>query len=166
VPVLYYASVTLHVLAAMLWLGGIFFLGVIAVPVFRSIEPPALRQRLFQALGRRFRRIGWWTIATLIVTGVVNLHYRGWLHWDGVLGSRAFWHTGVGHALGIKLLAVLMMLTMSGLHDFVHGPRAGRAMPGSPEALNMRRMAAQLARANALAVLVLVIAAVRLARGG
>jgi copper resistance protein D len=59
-----------------------------------------------------------------------------------------------------------MMLTMSGLHDFVHGPRAGRALPGSPDALKMRRMAAQLARANALAGLVLVIAAVRLARGG
>lgn len=163
---LYYGNVTLHVLAAMLWLGGMFFLGVVGAPVLRAVEPPALRQRLFQTLGTRARDVGWWAIAVLLVTGVANLHFHGWLHWDGVLGSTAFWRTGTGHALALKLLAVTAMLVVSITHDFILGPRAGRAAPGSPAALGMRRRAALLARANALIGVVVVIAAVRLARGG
>ena len=36
---LYYINVTIHVLAAMLWLGGMFFLGAVGAPVLRAIEP-------------------------------------------------------------------------------------------------------------------------------
>lgn len=164
--VLYYTNVTIHVLAAMLWLGGMFFLGVVGAPVLRAVEPPALRQRLFQALGTRARDIGWWAIAVLLVTGVANLHYRGWLHWDGVFASAAFWRSASGHALALKLAAVTAMLVVSMTHDFVIGPMAGRASPGSSAALVLRRRAALLARANALIGVVVVIAAVRLARGG
>jgi uncharacterized membrane protein len=163
---LYLASVTLHVLAAMLWLGGMFFLGVVGAPALRSIEPPELRQRLFYTLGVRFRTTGWWAIAVLLVTGVSNLYFRGWLAWDGVLGSRAFWATAAGHALAWKLAMVTVMLGVSAVHDFILGPRSGHARPGSPEALALRSRAAWAARINALAGVVLVIAAVRLARGG
>ena len=165
-PPLYYANVTVHVLAAMLWLGGMFFLGVIGAPVLRAIEPPALRQRIFQEVGLRFRSAGWWAIGTLVVTGIVNLHYRGWLHWDGVLDSAVFWRSGVGHALAAKLAAVTAMLVVSLVHDFVLGPRASRAAAGSPESRTLRQRAALLARGNALVGVLVVVAAVRLARGG
>jgi uncharacterized membrane protein len=160
----YYINVTIHVLAAMLWLGGMFFLGAVGAPVLRTIEPPALRQRLFQQLGLRARALGWWAIALLVVTGTLNLWFRGWLHWDGALGSAAFWRTGIGIALAAKLLAVATMIIVSAVHDFVLGPLAGRLAPGSPEALAFRRRAALLARANALIGVIIVIAAVRLAR--
>lgn len=165
-PALYYWSVTVHVLAAFVWLGGMFFLGLIGAPVLRAVEPPALRQQLFQALGQRFRAVAWWTIALLVLTGGANLYYRGWLRWDGVLGSGAFWRTGVGHALAAKLLAVAVMLLVSAAHDFVLGPAAGRLVAGSAAAITARRRAALLARINALAGVAIVIAAVRLARGG
>src|SRR5690554_4486628 len=48
---LYHLNVTLHVLAALLWLGGMFFLAVVGAPVLRKVEPAALRARLFQELG-------------------------------------------------------------------------------------------------------------------
>ena len=163
---LYYANVTVHVLAAMLWVGGMFFLGLIGAPVLRAVEPPALRQRLFQELGLRFRTTGWWAIGILLVTGVVNLHYKGWLGWDGVLGSPLFWRTPMGHALAIKLVAVVTMIAVSAVHDFVQGPRAVRAQPGSDEAFALRQRAAHLARANALLGVLVVVVAVRLARGG
>jgi uncharacterized membrane protein len=163
---LYYLNVTIHVLAAMLWLGGMFFLGVVGAPALRAIEPPSLRQHLFQDLGTRFRRVGWMSIAVLLVTGVINLHYLGWLHWSAVLGSTDFWRTNPGRALAAKLLAVAVMLAMSAIHDFVHGPRAGRASPGSPEAIALRKRATVYARINGILGVLLVIAAVRLARGG
>ena len=165
-PILYYANVTIHVLAAMLWLGGMFFLGVVGAPLLRAIEPAELRQRLFQAIGERFRAVGWWAIGVLLVTGIVNLHYRGWLHWDGVLGSAPFWRTSAGHALAAKLSAVTIMIVVAAVHDFIQGPRAARAAPGSAEAILLRRHAALLARVNAIVGVLLVAAAVRLVRGG
>lgn len=161
---LYYINVTIHVLAAMLWLGGMFFLGAVGAPVLRAIEPPALRQQLFQQLGLRARSLGWWSIGILVVTGTLNLWFRGWMHWDGVLGSAEFWRTGIGVALATKLIAVTTMIIVSGVHDFVLGPMAGRMKAGSPEALAFRRRAALLARANALIGVIIVVAAVRLAR--
>ena len=163
---LYYASVSVHVLAAMLWLGGMFSLAVVGAPVLRRIEPPALRQRLFQELGRGYRRVGWWAIGVLVLTGVANLHFRGWLRWQGALGDADFWRTGVGHALAVKLAAVGTMIVVSVVHDFVLGPAAGRAVAGSASAVALRRRAALLARLNAAVGVVVVLAAVRLARGG
>ena len=163
--VLYFATVSLHVLAAMFWLGGMFFLGIVGAPALRRVEPPELRQRLFSTLGLRFRALGWGAVGVLLATGVLSLRLRGWLAWDGVLGSRAFWATGTGHALAWKLGFVATMIAVSAVHDFVLGPRAGRAVPGTPEAAALRSRAAWAARFNALAAVGLVIAAVRLARG-
>jgi uncharacterized membrane protein len=161
-----YLNVTIHVLAAMLWLGGMFFLGAVGAPALRGVQPPPVRQKLFQELGSRFRRVGWVSIVVLVVTGVLNLYFRDWLHWSGVLGSAEFWRTSTGHALAGKLLTVVLMISCSAIHDFILGPRAGRATPGSSEAIALRKRAAALARANAILGVLLVVAAVRLARGG
>ena len=161
----YYALVAIHVLAAMLWLGGMLFLGVVGAPVLRAVDPPALRQRLFHLLGLRFRTVGWWAIAVLVVTGVLMLHQRGLLHWSGALGSAPFWRSTVGTALAAKLATVVTMITVSAVHDFILGPAAGRAVPGSDEAIALRLRAALLARVNALVGILLVLAAVRRARG-
>ncbi|HEX6927210.1 MAG TPA: DUF4149 domain-containing protein [Longimicrobiaceae bacterium] len=164
-PLLYYVSVTVHVLAALLWLGGMFFLAVVGAPVLRTVDPPQLRSELFRRLGERFRSVGWAAIAVLLVTGIVNLHYRGLLTRQ-VWGNADFWSTSLGQALAWKLGAVATMLLISGIHDFVTGPVASRLRPGTPAALTARRRAAWLARINALVGLVVVVAAVRLARGG
>ena len=161
----YFANVTVHVLAALLWLGGMFFLAAVGAPVLRAVEPPALRAQLFARLGERFRTVGWWTIAVLIVTGTLNLHFRGMLRAD-VLGWAGFWSTPFGAALVWKLGAVTAMVMVSALHDFVLGPAASRLAAGSTAAVTARRRAAWLARINALLGIIVVLAAVRLARGG
>ncbi|HEX6939510.1 MAG TPA: DUF4149 domain-containing protein [Longimicrobiales bacterium] len=162
---LYYLNVTVHVLAALLWLGGMFFLAAVGAPVLRKIEPPRLRAHIFQSLGLRFRRAGWIAIGVLLVTGTLNLRFRGVLSWS-VLGDPSFWATRYGNALAWKLGAVATMVVVSALHDFWLGPRSSLAAPGSPEARRFRKGAAWAARINALVGLVLVAAAVRLARGG
>jgi putative copper resistance protein D len=164
-PPLYWISVNVHVLSAMFWLGGMLFLGVVGAPALRRVEPAPLRQQLFHSLGVRFRLAGWAAITVLLLTGVVNLHYRGLLQWSGVLDDPEFWATPVGRALAAKLVLVTIMLVVSAVHDFVLGPAAGRATAGSPDSLRFRRRAALLARANALAGVLLVLAATRLARG-
>ena len=162
----YYLAVVVHLLAALFWLGGTFFLGLVGAPVLRAVEPPALRQQLFQQLGQRFRTAGWVAIAVLVATRCPAAALRGLLHWSGVFGSPAFWRTPLGLSLAVKLSAVVLMIGVSAVHDFVLGPAAGRAPSGSPAALALRRRAALLARVGALVGLVIVLAAVRLARGG
>ena len=161
----HHLNVTVHVLAAFLWLGGMFFLAVVGAPVLRKVDPPGLRARLFQELGARFRTVGWICIAVLLVTGVANLHFRGLLRAD-VLGAPAFWDSRYGSALGWKLGAVTAMIVVSALHDFWLGPAAKEAGRGDQGAERMRAAASWLARLNALLGVVVVLAAVRLARGG
>lgn len=165
-PIGYYLNVTVHILAAMLWVGGMLFLAVVGAPVLRHVEPPELRQRLFDGLGRRFRSVGWATVGVAVVTGIGNLYYRGWLHWDGVWNSAAFWGTRTGMALAAKLTFVVLMLAVEGYHDFVVGPRAGQVTAGSPEAIALRRQAMWLARIAGVFALGLVVAAVFLPRAG
>ena len=162
---LYHLNVTLHVLTALLWLGGMFFLALVGAPVLRSVEPAELRAALFRRLGERFRIVGWIAIAVLLITGVLNLHFRGLLA-DGVLLRGAFWSSPYGLALAWKLVAVTLMLLIQAFHDFVVGPAASRLPSGSPQMGAVRRRAALLARSSALLGIVVVIAAVRLARGG
>jgi uncharacterized membrane protein len=162
---LYLLNVTLHVLAALLWLGGMFFFAVVGAPVLRRLEPAALRARVFAELGQAFRTAGWAAIGVLLVTGALNLHLTGVLR-GGQAWSPDFWSSSYGGALAWKLVTVAVMIVISAIHDFVLGPRAGRLQPGSAAALRARGRAAWLARINALVGLGLVFAAVRLARGG
>lgn len=162
---LYWLNITIHVLTALLWLGGMFFLAVVGAPVLRAVEPAELRAELFRRLGQRFRSIGWISIGVLIVTGLFNLQFRGLLSWDMLLDG-AFWGSPYGRMLALKLLAVTAMLVVQAVHDFGVGPAASRVQPGSPELLVLRRRAAWLARSSAVFGIIVVIAAVRLARGG
>lgn len=162
---LYLSLVTLHLLAAFLWLGGMFFLAAVGAPVLRRVDPPELRARLFRLLGEKARGVGWGAIAVLVVTGTWILHLRGWLD-PALWTDRRFWGSSAGTALAWKLGSVTLMLAVQAVHDFVLGPLASRAAVGTPEAARLRKWAAWLGRVSAVVGIVLVVAAARLARGG
>lgn len=152
-------------MAALVWLGGMFFLAVVGAPVLRGVDPPRLRATLFRRIGARFRWVGWIAIGTLLATGVVNLHFKGLLAREVWTGLGYWTETPYGRVLGVKLALVAAILLNQAFHDFWLGPAAGRMDPGSPGALRARRWASWLARLNALFGLALVYAAVILARG-
>jgi uncharacterized membrane protein len=162
-PAIYWLCVWLHLMAALTWLGGMFFLATVGAPVLRDVQPPALRQQLFDRLGRQARLVGWWAIALLLGTGSTIVALKGWIP---LMDDAAFWRDPPGRTLAWKLALVATMVTMSAVHDFSLGPKAGRAEPGSEAALALRRKAALNARITALLGLVLVFVASRLARGG
>jgi putative copper export protein len=160
---LYWTCLWLHLMAALTWLGGMFFLGAVGAPVLRDVQPAALRQQLFDRLGRRARTVGWWAIGTLLATGTAITWLKGWFP---LMDDAAFWRDPPGRTLAWKLALVTAMLVLSAVHDFSLGPRAGRAEPGSDEAVALRRRAAGNARLTAALGLLLVYVASRLARGG
>ena len=160
----YYLNVTVHVLAAVFWIGGLLFLGIVGAPVLRKLDLE-IRANLFDELGRRFRTAGWIAIIILLVTGVLNLHFRGLLS-HRVMTDPLFWSSAYGRAFTWKLGSVALLLTGSFVHDFVLGPAAGRATPGTDLHAKLLRWSAFTARINAVLAIILIYAAVRIARGG
>ena len=164
---LYLASVWLHLVAALLWAGGMLFLVVVVVPLLRT---PALRPQaaaLLQALGLRFRAVGWVSLLVLVVTGVVNTAFRGGS--AGTLVDAAWWATPFGRLLGHKLALVAVILALSAVHDFLVGPRAAALLRDAPESARARawrRAASWMGRLNLLFALAVVALAVALVRGG
>jgi putative copper resistance protein D len=113
-----FLNVWVHILAAVIWIGGMLFLSLVAVPVLRQVESPLLRMDLFRAIARRFRRLVWICIAILVLTGIGNVWFSG-----NTLPGSAYMKV-----LQIKLVLVAILVGMGLLHDFVIGPRAGRAL--------------------------------------
>jgi putative copper resistance protein D len=116
--------------------------------------------------GTRFRSVGWICFGLILVTGTFNLWIRGVRPANLVDG--AFWTSAFGSAVGLKLLAFALVLTLSAIHDFQIGPRATEAIrrdPRSEETAELRRRATLLGRINGVLALVLVALGVVLVRG-
>lgn len=164
---LYLISVWLHIVAATLWVGGLFFLVLVVVPWLRGGGPGAIDAGAFlRDTGERFRNVGWACFAILLLTGTFNLWMRGIRpgHF-----ARAEWLTSpFGTAVLLKLAAFGLVVGVSAVHDFLIGPRATAAMERdarAPETVTLRRRAALLGRLNGLLALVLVALGVVLVRG-
>ena len=150
-----FLNVWLHILAAVIWIGGMLFLSLVAVPVLRQVDSPLLRTDLFRKMAWRFRRLVWVCLAVLILTGTVNVAFYG----DTTQGSPYL------KVLGIKLGLVAVLVAMGVAHDFIIGPRAARAqsrdglLPTGTDLL-MVQLAPWVGRLNLLlGVIILVLAA-------
>jgi uncharacterized membrane protein len=169
--ILYHLSVFLHILSAIVWIGGMLFLALVIVPTTRGM-PPTERAALFGAVGRRFRAVGWVCIALLVVTGTINAAYRG-VTWANLF-SAELWGSAFGSTLAWKLGVVVALLGLSAYHDFVIGPRSVRVLeragPDAPpavqqEAQRLRKLASLIGRAEAILALTVLALAMMLVRG-
>jgi uncharacterized membrane protein len=161
---LYHLVITLHLLAAITWVGGMLFLSMVTVPALRGLELP-LRTRLLTSIGRQFRWVGWASIAVLASTGLIILSYYG--VGPGDLLDASFWGTQFGSRLALKLALVGAMLLLSALHDFLLGPRstALSRSGGDPQrAAVFRRRVSWLARISLVLAILVVGASVGLTR--
>lgn len=158
-------SMWLHLLAAIVWIGGIAFISMVLVPTLRDpvVRPHALP--LLRATGRRFMRVGYVSLIVLASTGVANLALKA----GGSLATVVGWlPTTYGHLLAAKLALVAIVVALSLYHDFVVGPAATRAIEADPAAAAaqaLRRRASVLGRVNAALSLVIMTLALLLVRG-
>ena len=153
---IYIISVTLHVLAATLWVGGMGFFALVVVPAARRSLEPVQARTMLQAVGTRLGKVGWWLLGILLVTGVTNLGARGVLP---ELVTASFWQSPFGGTLALKLAFVAAMALVS----FVHGKDARRQ--GTTLVARTRARATLLGRATFGLSLVVVLLAVVLVRG-
>ena len=173
---MYQAAVFIHLVSAIIWVGGSLFLALVLIPVLRRFAPPpgqppsevALPPDLLGTIARRFRLISWICIALLVATGLYILPTR-----YGI-GFADFFSLG-GHFVGtlqVKVGLVAIVIWLSVIHDFIIGPmtsrlidevRAGGDPPGYLPLL--RRCVIWIARINILLMILIVIVAVTMTRG-
>jgi copper resistance protein D len=120
----FFAIVSLHVLAAVMWIGGMVFLSLVLAPLLRSANVTSERVTLFRSTAKRFRIVAWLSIVALLTTGPALLHARHLL-----LTVPTDWPAVVRIKIG--LVGLLLLLTIA--HDLYLGPRAGQfnAIPES-----------------------------------
>lgn len=105
----------LHLMGAVIWVGGMIFAGWMMTPVARRDLPPGFRAVFHRKIGRRFYAFAWCALAVTLATGVLKLGSVG--------GTPEFIASAPGKALLIKFGLVGLMLVLSALHDFRWGPR-------------------------------------------
>jgi uncharacterized membrane protein len=114
--------VIIHLLAAAVWMGGSVALVFAGVPAIRVLEGEP-RGRAMKELGRRWRPLGYGSLAVLAFTGI-ELARHDWSE------GRSPFKT----VLWVKIALSIALVTASYLHNFVYGPRLqAEIREGRPE---------------------------------
>lgn len=95
-------ALTLHVLAAVLWVGGMFFAWMILRPVAAGLLDPPQRLTLWSGVFDRFFPWVWASVAVLLVTGLWML----FAVFGGMAGAR--WHIHLMLLLGLAMMAIYL----------------------------------------------------------
>jgi uncharacterized membrane protein len=120
---LYLASVSLHILAAMTWTGGMVAFVALVMPFFRG-RSEAERTRFLDWFGPRFETMSWICLAILAITGTFNLWSRGVQPSDFL---RPEWRaTSFGTVLMWKLGLVALVTMLSAMHARMHSKAQAR----------------------------------------
>jgi putative copper export protein len=119
--------VTVHLLAAAVWVGGSTALIFVGVPAIRTVEGEP-RGRAMKELGLRWRPLGYGALGVAAVTGVV-LAAREWQH--DTAFQIVFW---------TKVAIFLCLLVASYFHNFVLGPRLQQEIREGREQVTRRTL--------------------------
>jgi uncharacterized membrane protein len=108
-------AVWLHVLAVVVWMGGLAYQA-------HSLAPAARRGNAttFADLAARSRPVAWTALALAVVTGLYNVTLLGSLE--------AVMESGAALALASKLILVLVIVSLAAQRDFAQIPRLRRAL--------------------------------------
>ncbi len=169
-PVWQFLIVIVHVFSAIIWIGGAIFLALVMVPVARGMEPPAMGLLFLRRAALRFRGIAWVLLGLLVVSGAAALESRG-IGFDRFTED-GFWSTELGVALLVKIVLVGVLLVISGVHDFILGPRLSDLMQQVPRGeqppattLAARKRLVMLARFNLFIAIAVAVIGMMLVRG-
>jgi uncharacterized membrane protein len=141
----------LHMLATILWVGGLALMALVVWPGARAVLGPGPElAALLRQLQRRFAPLAWLSLATLIVTGLIQMSANE--NYDGLLRVTNAW-TAV---ILVKHLAVGAMMLMGGYMQWGLQPELARLAAleahgqAAPDVQAQRRREVWLTRLNLL----------------
>lgn len=120
-------ALALHVLAAIIWVGGMFLAYMAVRPALAELDTKH-RARVWAALFRRFFPWVWACIVTLLTSGF----YLAIVSFDSLAGTPAFVHVMMG--LGIVMMAIFAYVF------FVPYPQLKTAVQTGSESLAVHAM--------------------------
>jgi copper transport protein len=104
-----------HMVGVAVWVGGLVTLLLAAYPSTRSLDDDG-RGLILSPVVRRFSAIAFWSVAVIVVTGVI----RSWLE----LGSlSAYWEGSYGRVLLTKVAVFAPLVGLGALNRRIVGPR-------------------------------------------
>jgi uncharacterized membrane protein len=93
----------IHLLAALVWLGGMFFAYVVLRPAAVAALPPPERLQLWDQVFQRFFNWVWGALGLLLITGFYLIYLRG----------------GIAQMPGYVLLMLVLGLVMMVIYGYV-----------------------------------------------
>jgi copper resistance protein D len=118
----------LHLLAAIIWIGGLVFQVLVVFPTLARVTPTGAGARLALSLEARFRRLVWPAVGMVLFTGLVNL-MNVWYATVVTAGSISPTFIPV---LTLKLFLVLGMLALQAVQQLLVQPRRVAALCALP----------------------------------
>lgn len=94
----------LHLLAVLVWVGGMFFAYVVLRPAAVDVLQPPERLRLWDDVFRRFFKWVWGAIGTILATGLYMIYQYG----------------GMAHVARYIHVMLLLGLVMMGIYIYVY----------------------------------------------
>ena len=101
----------LHLVSAVIWIGGLAFLVTSLTPTLQTVVPRELVKPIAEGLQKRYNRIVGIILVVILFTGVINLHYVNRLVISQT-GEGIPHHTKYLMIFFVKLLLVLGIVTL------------------------------------------------------
>ncbi len=127
--------VALHALAAVLWVGGMFFAYMVLRPSAGPLEPPS-RFALWHRVFSRFFPWVWASIAVLLVSGYAMLFLR----FGGFAGAGL--HIQIMQATGLLMMLLFLHLVFAPWRRFSRAIAAGALADAAAALDRIRRVVA------------------------
>ncbi|MCG6143590.1 hypothetical protein [Leptospira bandrabouensis] len=160
---LYFILLILHVLSAMIWVGGMIFYVIVFIPVIRNPELKDQKLRLLQLTAIQFRNISYFIFAIFIFSGTGILYLKGFFQ-NGI--NWKLWASNIGFMFIAKIGLFTVLFLSSLYHDFVTGPKTFTYLTTDPVRFERyRKTSSFFGRFNLLVSLTIAIFGIFVSRG-
>lgn len=101
----------LHMLATVVWIGGLVTLVILVLPVAKRLLEPDLFAQFLEGLQRRLDPLGWLSLSVLLVTGLFQMSANP--NYNGLLSISNRWAASIliKHVLFLGMIAVSAYMT-------------------------------------------------------
>jgi uncharacterized membrane protein len=154
----------LHMLATVCWLGGLAAIAILVLPTVKRVLKPTDQLAFIEAMQRRLEPLAWFSLATLIVTGLFQLSVNP--HYDGFLSTSGQWSIAIltKHTLVALMIVVSAIQTWEVLPAIRRGlMRIEKGQADETEVKRLQRQEKLLLRLN-IGLSILILAATAFAR--